>query len=299
MAQTKEMVAYFNGKLVPYGLAVAGVSNGESGGSAGFYDAERTFKGEVFKLRDHLRRLYRNLDAARIDPGLSMKKMEAATLQVVEANRPLLNPGDDFVVGQVVNATTAAAGKRPPRVNVTIYCQVIDFANFASGYVRGARVITPATYAVPPPASPDGANVPQPSVYSLLSDDKGNITECRHANFFFVADGRIKLPDRGSVLPGVSMETVLELADFLEIAVDEDHYTTYDVYMADEAFVSGTQYCVLPVATLNGLRLGEWVPGPVTRRLQSAWSKRVGVDFVQQALKRLPAEDTMTLLDIR
>jgi branched-subunit amino acid aminotransferase/4-amino-4-deoxychorismate lyase len=106
----------------------------------------------------------------------------------------------------------------------------------------------------------------------------------------FVRDGRIKLPDRSKVLPGISMATILDLAEPLGIGVDEGRYSTHDVYDADEALVSGTRYCLLPVATVNGVSLGHEIPGPVTRRLIEAWSQKVGLDFVDQALSHLPAE---------
>lgn len=123
-----------------------------------------------------------------------------------------------------------------------------------------------------------------------MTDDEGDITECRHANSMFVKDGCIKLPDRRNVLPGISMEAVLEFADSLDIPVDEGDYSTGDVYVADEAFVSGTRFCVLPVATLNGVRLGDEVPGSVARRVLGAWSEAVGVDIAQQAVNNLPPE---------
>ena len=124
----------------------------------------------------------------------------------------------------------------------------------------------------------------------MLTNEEGDITECTGANFMFAQDGRIKLPDRRNVLPGVSMHTALELANHLGIGVDEGDYSAYDVYIADEAFISSTRYCVLPVATLNGLHVGEELPGPVTRKLLQAWRDLVGVDFVKQALDRLPPE---------
>jgi branched-subunit amino acid aminotransferase/4-amino-4-deoxychorismate lyase len=107
----------------------------------------------------------------------------------------------------------------------------------------------------------------------------------------FVREGRIKLPDRSNVLPGISMKTILELAELLEIAVDEGRHSTHDIYLADEALVSGTRYCLLPVATVNGVNLGRDIPGPVTRRLFQAWSQKVGLDFVHQALDHVPARD--------
>jgi branched-subunit amino acid aminotransferase/4-amino-4-deoxychorismate lyase len=100
----------------------------------------------------------------------------------------------------------------------------------------------------------------------------------------FVKDDRIKLPDRSNVLPGVSMKTVLELAERIGVQVDEGDYTAGDIYSADEAFVSSTRFCMVPVATINGLGIGAEMPGPITRRLQDAWIEEVGVDFVKQAL---------------
>ena len=97
------------------------------------------------------------------------------------------------------------------------------------------------------------------------------------------------------MLAGISMETVLELAEENDIPVDEGDYTSSDVYVADEAFVSGTRYCVMPAATLNGATIGDVLPGPVTRKLLSAWSKEVGMDFVRQALDHRPNEDTQVI----
>ena len=120
-----------------------------------------------------------------------------------------------------------------------------------------------------------------------MVNEGGFITECQGANFMFVADGRLKLPDRRNVLPGVSMHTVLELASVLNIEVDEGLYSPSLVYDADEAFVSSTRYCMLPVASLNGYTIGRSTPGPVTQRLLAGWKQMVGMDFVAQALKAI------------
>ena len=106
----------------------------------------------------------------------------------------------------------------------------------------------------------------------------------------FVKGGRIKLPDRRNVLPGISMDTVLEIAAGESISVDEGEYTIRDVYECDEAFISSTRFCVMPVASLNGLQLGGDPTRLVTTRLTSAWSKMVGVDLVEQALSHLAPE---------
>jgi branched-chain amino acid aminotransferase len=129
-----------------------------------------------------------------------------------------------------------------------------------------------------------------------MTSREGTITECKGANFMFVQGGRIKLPDRSNVLPGVSMYTVLELAETIGAPVDEGDYSPYDVYMADEAFISSTRYCMLPVATINGYPVGEALPGLLTSRFLDAWRETVGADFVRQALDHLPPEERSALL---
>lgn len=295
MTEPQELVMYVNGRLLPQSQGMAALQQGDMQAAGGFYDAERTFNGRVFELRLHLERLYRGLEFSQFDPGLSLDEMESLTLEVLEANRPLLASGDEFTVTQVVSLGQPPSPGEDPSVNVAIYCQPLDFTSFAGNYVRGVRLVTPVTYGVPGPQS--GGKEGGLQALQLMTGQDGRITECRGANFMFVRDGRIKLPDRRNVLPGVSMHTVLELTESLGLAVDEDDYSTYDVYMADEAFISSTRYCMLPVATLNGYRLGNEMPGPVTLRLLGAWRNMVGMDFVRQALEHLPLANEGTASD--
>ena len=286
MTGRPEMVMYLNGELVPSREGLKALQQPELQSASGFYDSERTFNGQVFKLRHHLERLYNGLNYSKIDPGVSMEELEELTLRLLELNRPHLRPGDEFTITQIVSVGAAPSPDDRPKVNVVIYCQPLDFTSFAGSYRRGVRIVTPVTYGMP--QQPAEGN--RQRVYSLMTGRDGFITECTGANFMFVRDSRIMLPDRRNVLPGVSMRTVLELADSLGIEVDEDDYSTHDVYTAEEAFVSSTRNCMLPVATINGLTLTEELPGPVTGRLLEAWGEMVGLDFVQQALDHLPPE---------
>ena len=289
MTDQRELVMYLNGECMAQTQAVEALK-GMQIDSGGFYDAERTFDGRVFKLRQHLERLYRGLEGTNIDPGMSLDEIEKSTLRVLAKNRALLKPGDEFTIRQVVSldSTGLSDGKRG--VNVIIYCQPLDFAEFAWSFTNGVRIVTPPTYGVPRQASPDEVRGGSQPTFPLMSDQEGNITECAGANFMFVRDGRIKLPDRRNVLPGVSMQTVLELADAINVAVDEDDYSPGGIYGAGEAFISSTRFCLLPVATINGLTLSEELPGPVTSRLLEAWRDMVGLDFVQQAQDHLPPD---------
>jgi branched-chain amino acid aminotransferase len=133
-----------------------------------------------------------------------------------------------------------------------------------------------------------GAN---PEAYAIMLDLEGNITEGSGANFLFITDGRLKIPDRRFVLGGADMAAVLELAAGLGIGADEGTYTTYDVYNAEEAFLTTSSFGILPIVSLNGLPLGQGTVGPLTRRLMAAWAELVGMDFVAQGLQYLPAAE--------
>ena len=90
------------------------------------------------------------------------------------------------------------------------------------------------------------------------------------------------MPNRSGALVGESMMTVAELAERLDIPVDEGFYTPYDVYNADEAFLTAGTFCMLPVGSIDRRPLNKTAPGPVTKRILDAWSEMVGVDIVAQ-----------------
>ena len=90
------------------------------------------------------------------------------------------------------------------------------------------------------------------------------------------------------MLAGVSRKVTMELAHELAIEVREADIDLFDAYTADEMFVTSTSFCICPVSSLNGSTIGDGgVPGPVTDRLQKAYSGLVGMDFVEQYLSRL------------
>lgn len=288
MAESIELLTYLNGRIMPHSQASPMLQRINAASIGGFYDAERTFGGKVFKLRSHLERLYRGLEASSIDPQISIEELERITLGVIEANLSLLPNGHEYVVTQIVNQSQRRSPDDTGTINVVVYCQPLDFTRFARSYIDGVRIVTPNTYGIPPGQEPGVNKDGSQQVFLLMASPNGGVSECEGANFMFVEDGRIKLPDRRNVLPGVSMQTVLELADSLNFPVDEGTYTQRDIYAADEAFVSSTRYCILPVATLNGLPVGEGIPGKATTALLESWSAAVGIDFVNQALSHLP-----------
>ena len=284
MTVAQEFLTYVNGRVMPYSQALPELQRINVRSAGGYYDSARTFGGRPFQLRRHLERLFSGLAYSKIDPGITVDDLEKTSHGLVEANFTLLESDrGDMVVTQTITVARPVSADDLPSVDIAIYCTPLEFSGFARSYVDGVRLYTPITYPKPQDAEGDGKSGSTQAL-ALMVNDGGYITECQGANFMFVVDGRIKLPDRRNVLPGVSMYTVLELAGVLDIGVDEGLYSPSLVYEADEAFVSSTRYCMLPVATLNGYRFRQSTPGSVTSRLTSAWKEMVGMDFVQQAL---------------
>ena len=122
----------------------------------------------------------------------------------------------------------------------------------------------------------------------MLLDVNGNLCEGMGSNIFVVMDGEILTPREKFVLPGVSRQTVIDLAEEAGMSVREADIDLYDAYNAEEVFLTSTSLCICPVSKVNGVQVGPdgQVWGPVTRRLADAYQRFVGHDFVGQYLKR-------------
>lgn len=303
-------MVYVNGRMVPESQAVISVFDRGFRWGDGVYDVERTYNGEIFRVRKHMERLYRSLKYTRIDSGLTIDEMEQATLKVLDANRHLLGPHDDYDIVQVVSRGVVWPPDQVGPANVVIYCYPIPFASFAHRYIEGCRLATAATRRTPPQSLSPNAKISNkmnhhvadmevkaqdPEAQALMLDLQGNIAEIPTNNFLFMAGGRLKVPNRNNVLHGITMTTVIELCEGVGIPVDEGDYTPFAVYQADEAIITGTSSGVLPVASLNGVAIGREMPGPITRRLWQAWADLTGVDLVEQALSHLSPERRQAL----
>ncbi len=127
-----------------------------------------------------------------------------------------------------------------------------------------------------------------PNAWAVLLDVNGNLAEGQGSNIFLVRDGGIVTPRERYVLPGLSRQTVIDLAGRLAIPFAEADLDLYDAYTADECFLTSTSLCICGVKSLNGRIFGDGtVPGPVTWRLTEAYKELVGCDFVTQYLRHL------------
>ena len=303
---SKERVVYLNGEMVPESEAKVSIHDrGFTLGDAVF-DNTRTFGGEIFKIMEHMDRLYSSCKYLRLDPGMSKERMAELTQQVVDANLPFLEENGDYWVIQRVTR-----GIEPPSHNVTeagnctviIQTNPIPFAQRAKLYRDGIRVITPSVRRTPPSSMSPRAKIQNyvnmvladqevrsqdPDAWALLLDTNGNLAEGAGSNIFLVKDGAIHTPIERYTLQGVSRATVLELARELSVETVETDMDLFDAYNADEAFITSTSLCICPVSAVNGAPIASGkVPGPVTARLAGAYSGLVGIDIFQQYLSRL------------
>lgn len=293
-----ESIAYFKGEWVP--LSEVKIDPSDRGFSVGdvVFDAERTFNGKSFHMKEHIDRLYRSLKFVRIDPGLSPEEMLNVCEEVIERNEDHRAEVGDYQVWQFITRGpgrwTHTAG--PPAVCVKV--SPIDFGRFAKYYRAGVHGVIPrtrsySTESLDPKvkhysrmnfnlAELEVADI-DPEGWPILTDIEGNLTEGTGYNVFLVKDGTLKTPGDRSILQGVSRRMVFDLADQLNIPVIEEDLQPYDLYTADEAFFSGTSPCVLPVTRADRRQIGDGNPGPITQQLLAAWSESVGVDIVGQA----------------
>jgi branched-chain amino acid aminotransferase len=302
---SNQRVTYIKGEYVPD--SEAKVDYYDAGFQYGIVvtDAIRTFNYRPFKVDQHLDRLMRSLKVARIDPGMSRDELKQIAFTLLERNRHCFNPPhDDTWIFYNISSGRFYVNFEPgmtyPPQTVCVNLWPLDFRRHAKFYLSGCHVITPSTRQLPPQCldpklkhrsrlywtlAAHEVHEMDPEGFSLLLDLQGNVTENGGANFFIVKDGVLRTPPTDVALAGISRETVLELAKQLGIPAEEKHSQMYDIYNADEAFLTATSFCILPATKANDVTIGDGKPGQLTLRLLSTWSETVGVDIVDQGLR--------------
>ena len=119
--------------------------------------------------------------------------------------------------------------------------------------------------------------------WALMLDPDGFVAEGTGDNFFIIKGGVVITPEGRNILRGISRDYVMnELCAQLGMPIVEKNIEAYDVYTADEAFMTGTPFCMLPVTSLNGVAIGKGSVGEGFKRLIGQWSANTGVDIVGQ-----------------
>jgi branched-chain amino acid aminotransferase len=297
----KERVAFFNGSIVPETeVRVSFRDYGFSVGD-GAFDTARSAAHKPFLFKEHIGRLYKSLGYLRLDPGLTPKQMLDFTLDVFERNLPLLDEHEDYWVTQWISrgvrsqSRTSAEG--PP--TIIVECSPLPLKARARGMQDGLEVITPGGIRRTPPEaiSPRYKSLSygnlvagdlevqalKPGATCVLLDTRGCLCEGLGSNIFIVRDGEVLTPHERYVLAGLSRQTVMEIAGDLRLPVREADIDLYDAYVADEAFITSTSWCLVPVKSINGKPMAAGAWGPITRALSEGYKQRLGgFDYVAQ-----------------
>lgn len=297
-----ERQVWINGRMTPESQGFIsfrdlGIIYGE-----GVFDTARTFGGRMFRLSDHIDRLYDSLAYARIDPGMTKAEMTAATEVLLEANLAVLRPGEDYWVTQRVTAGIRALDGEPQSETgptVMIECSPLPLRARARYFRDGIDAVTATRPKIAPDALSPRAKTTNylnmmlaqaevsdrmPGGWAIQPDGNGNLAEGPGNNVFFVKDGIVHTPPDTCVLAGVSRQVVLDICGTYQIPLVIGDVTPAMAAAADEAFFTSTSLCACPVRSLDGRVLPGGAPGPVTARIMEAFAVEAGFDFVAQYL---------------
>jgi branched-subunit amino acid aminotransferase/4-amino-4-deoxychorismate lyase len=298
-----EPLVYLNGQLLPASQARLPIYDAGIVMGATVTDQARTFHQRLYRLGEHLDRLFGSLAAAGINIRLSKEELATIAHDLVAYHARQLDAVDELGIVFFVTAGEyrtyapvphAASGSGP---TVCAHTFPLPFELWADKVERGTHLITPSIRQVPPqclnPAmkcrsrmhyflADREARQTDPDASALLLDLAGHVTETSTANFLMVEQGTIVSPTLVNTLTGVSRAIVAQLAARLGIPFQERDITPGQVACADEAFLASTPYCLMPVTRVNGADIGNGQPGITFRRLVDAWSQDVGLDIVRQ-----------------
>lgn len=297
-----EPIVYLKGRFIPAKEAALPVYDAGIVLGATVTEMTRTFTHKPFKLKEHIDRLYRSMKYVRFDTGLSPDKLMEISLEVIRHNAGLIPAAKELGIIHFVTAGTfsiyagSAGGGAAMTPTVCVHTFPLPL-HLWKAHDTGIHAVTPATRHVPPQCidpkmkyrsrlhywlAEKEAQLVDPKAATLLLDLDGNVTEFSGGNILIVKDGTIVSPTLRNILPGISRQTVIELARELGIPFVERDIQVHDVCNADEAFESSTPFCLIPVTRINAIPVGDGKPGPVCQKLLAAWSRLVGLDIVAQ-----------------
>jgi branched-chain amino acid aminotransferase len=280
-------MVYVDGKFYPQSEAKISVFDHGLLYGDGVFEGIRAYNGRIFKLDRHMDRLFNSAKA--IDLKIPHTKEEFGNL-IVEACRK--NDIHDGYIRPVVTRGPGDLGLDPRKckrgASVVIIAQP-QINLYGKVYERGMKVVTSSYRRVPPQSlSPSIKSLNylnnimarvEANQYgadeALMLDIHGYVSEATADNFFIVRNHSVTTPWSSTNLPGVTRETILELAPQVGLKSEERLFTLYDVWAADEAFITGTAAEIGPVVEVDGRQIGDGKPGAQTRALMKAYRELV------------------------
>ena len=293
-------IAYLNGRYLPIAEANLHVFDLGIVGGTSVTEMVRTFRHVPFRLDQHLDRLARSLEYVGFETGLATTDLIQICSHVVQANSKLVPQWQDLglvifvTAGQ--NLTYVGRTLHNSSPTVCVHTFPLPFELWADSYRVGLHLVTVKTRNIPDDvidasvkhrsrlhwhlAAREARGI-DPAAMAILQDHEGHLTETATGNLC-VVDGNTIITPAVHVLEGISREYLGELARSLGISFVHGSITADDLAQADEAFLTSTPHCLLPVTRFNQTSVGSGQPGPVFQKLITAWGDAVGVDIIQQ-----------------
>jgi len=289
-----EQYVHINGTLIPRDQARVSVFDHGLLYGNGLFETIRAYRGKIFRLEQHLNRLFRSMEFLHYPRAFTPVSVEKAIYETIEANRtpdaairvtvtrgegdPVPNPdtcGAPTVIIIIRKYVPPSPALYSHGYSATIArqrhsAQVPAIAMKTCSYVNTIIARTEA--------KESGCNE------GIIVNTEGFITECTVSNIFMVRGSRLETPSRGTgLLPGVTREAVLELAPTGQLQPEEGTFTPEQLLSADEAFVTNSLIEIMPLVKVDGHAIGTGTPGPATGNLMEAYR-----ELVRRELKLQP-----------
>ena len=276
---------YINGKL--YDREDAKISVFDHGllYGDGVFEGIRSYGGRVFRMDEHLERLWNSAKAIWLEIPISKAEMAKAIEDTLAVNGI-----KDGYIRALVTRGEGTLGLDPNRCSNPQVIIITDRVSLYPDelYEKGLEIITVSVTRNHPTAlSPRVKSlnylnnilakiegIQAGCIEALMLNHKGEIAECTGDNIFLVRKGRVLTPPNDAgILEGITRDAVIGLAREMDIDVRETPLTKHDVYIADECFLTGTAAEVVPVVKVDSRTIGDGAPGPITRELMARFHK--------------------------
>lgn len=297
---------YYNGKFIDESEASVSIYDSALMFGDMVFEMTRSFNKIQFRMEEHIDRLYASAKYLRIglEDVMSKEEMLSAVNETIQVNEEYFEENDEHrimidITRGLLSIYKGIAGSHEG-INIIIADFPLKWTVRGMGclFDTGINVVIPSQRAIPASlidpkvknrsrihylmANMQVAGYEGDNNWALLLDTDNHIAEGTGDNFFIVKDGVLLTPEPRNILKGISRQFVFELAKELEIEVKECNLDVYDLVNADEAFMTGTPFCMLPVTSLDRQPIGKGVVGPVYRKLLERWSTSVNVNIERQ-----------------
>ncbi|EMT37983.1 branched-chain amino acid aminotransferase, group I [Thermoanaerobacter thermohydrosulfuricus WC1] len=278
-------LVYVNGEFVDSEKASVSVFDHGYLYGDGIFEGIRAYDGVIFKLDEHLKRLYSMAKALLLDIPMTMEEMKEKVVETVRVNNLR-----DAYIRLVVSRGKGDLGLDPykcPKPTVVIIADKITLYP-ESMYQNGLKIIT-STYrrnsiqALDPQikslnylnnilAKIEAVKAGYPE--ALILNQEGYVAECTGDNIFIVSNGTLySPPSTVGALGGITRATVIDIAKQLGIPFKERYFSLFNVYTADECFLTGTAAEAIPVVEVDHRVIGDGKPGPITKKIIEEFRK--------------------------